>query len=183
MKIVKKTSRKPNYSKDLKYGKVGERDFEKIISKKIEKDGGKLFDVRDEEEYQLCDIDYVIDRLGKKELPSIDIVLKDKRYLKVEAKTDGVAVCSGNLPFESISHGRRGWCEVTECDYVYFALTEKDSDNIIKRAWVNMKNWKSYCSSSLYKRKVSYIENEDIVDLLCRISDLEKNGILKWVGK
>lgn len=181
MRVSKQTKRSPNFSKDAKYGEiVGENDFKKMFEKNWRKLGYNIFNVTKIDEYQKCSIDFIVDKLGGDKLPPINIVLKNKkRYRKVEAKTDGVAIKSGNLPYEVISHAKPGWCIKTKCDYVYFTLTERDSENIVKRVWLDMKGWRDFVNSGKYEMESNFINSEKgIADLLCKISDLEKAGVI-----
>ena len=183
MALVEETARKPNYEKDIEYGKVAEEDFEEI-SKKFEDKGYTVFDVRKEKIYQNNDIDYVIDKEGKDLLPSFESVMCDKRYQKIEVKLDGRGFETGNFPYEVISHSSSGWCITTKCDYVYFVLTESNTDNILKRGWIDMEKWHEYCANRKMRKKLSYIKSEKgIVDLLCNMEDMEKKGVLKWINK
>ena len=182
MSKVQETTRKPNYPVDLKYGKIGEKDFENHFEK-CNKNGYSIFDVREFKEYQKIDIDYVIDIKGEKQLPPVEDVLKEDRYIKIEVKLDSRANDTGNIPYEMISHSSSGWCVTTKSDYVYIVLVEKDGVNIIKRGWINMKRWHEFCANRNCNKKISYIVSENgIVDLLCKMSDLENNGVLKWIN-
>jgi len=160
MNITQETSRKPNYFKDIEYGKIGEIDFENNIVGKINKRGYSLFDVRDERNYQNCDIDYVIDKNGKDKLPPIETVLEDKIYVKIEVKLDSRAISTSNIPYELVSHSSSGWCVTTKCDYVYMVLTEKDNSKILKRLWIDMKKWHEFCANRKKGKKLSIIEDE-----------------------
>lgn len=178
---VDRTAREPNYYGDMKYGEVGEMDFEKNCFPKFEILGYTMFDVRSEKKYQHADIDYVISKNGCAVLPDYCDVIYNKDYVKVEVKIDGVAIRSGNLAYEAISHSNLGWSTVTKCDFVYFVLTDESCHKIWRRAWVDMEKWNEYCSNRKFKKKLSVIKSENgIVDLLCNINDLERNGVLKW---
>ena len=180
MCTVEETSRKPNYRKDIEYGKVAEDDFLSFIR---QKEDLLCFDVREIREYQNNDIDFVLTREKYIEnLPSFETVLKEDSFFKVEVKLDSRALETGNLPYEVISHASSGWCVTTKSDFVYIVLTEKDKKEIRKRAWIEMNRWHGFCADRGKKKKISHIKSENgIVDLLCRIDDLEKDGVLKWI--
>lgn len=179
MNIVTETSRKPAYYKDINYGKLAENDFLDFIKKHS---NYKCFDVRGIKEYQHNDIDFVLvaqDQIT--ELPDIDVVLNDKMYKKIEVKLDSRGITTGNFPYEVISHSSSGWCMTTKSDLVYLVLVDRDDNVIRRRAWVSMKKWHKFCADRSMMKRVSYIKSEDIVDLLCSMDDMEKNGVLKWI--
>lgn len=166
---VEQTRRSPDYYKDIEYGKVAEADFETVYTPVIKKRGYSVSDVRMLKEYQNMDVDYV--------------VKKDDKEIKIEVKLDSVALETGNIPYEVVSHGSLGWCSVTECDFCYYCFTDRDGTDIRKRAWIDMKKWREFCADRKGYKKLSVIKNESIVDLLCKINDLEKNSILTWINK
>ena len=98
--------------------------------------------------------------------------------MKIEVKLDSRATYTQNIPYEMVSHNSSGWCVVTKCDFVYMVLTEKDSSNIVRRLWINMKKWHKFCADRSNKKEINIIKNENIVDLLCKISDLENNEVI-----
>lgn len=180
MWTVEKTSRKPNYRKDIEYGKVAEDDFLSFIR---QKEDLLCFDVRGIREYQNNDIDFILTRNNINSLPSFEVVLKQESFFKVEVKLDSRALETGNLPYEVVSHSSSGWCITTKADFLYIVLTEKDKKLIKKRAWIDMTKWHEWCANRSKKKKISHIKSENgIVDLLCRIDDLEKDGVLKWIA-
>lgn len=166
---VEKTRRSPDYYKDIEYGKVAENDFEQRFGDIISKKGYILVDVRNKEEYQNMDIDYIA------------VNKEDGKNVNIEVKLDSVALETGNIPYEVISHGSLGWCSITKANFIYYCFTERDGNEIKKRAWINVSKWREFCADRKKNKKLSVIKNESIVDLLCKIKDLEKNKILKWI--
>lgn len=183
MGVLEKTERDPNYYNDIKtYGKCGEDDFISFFNNKISKKGYTLHDVRKIKEYQNIDIDFIIDKNGDVNFPtSLEQVLLDKRYIKIEVKYDSVALETGNIAYESISHGSLGWGDITKCDFIYQVFTEKNSLIIKKRAWIDMAKWKEYLSNRKNKKKINYIKNEEIIDLLCNLNDMEEKNVLTFI--
>jgi len=182
MNEVEQTKRRPDFRKDIRYGKIAESDFMDNIAPMFRNKGYTVFDVSDIREYQLVDIDYIIDTNGYTKLLEFDTVMKDNYYKKVEVKLDSIALTTGNIPYETISHTNLGWSVITKCDICYMCLSERDSENIIKRAWIDMGKWTAFCKNTKTQKKLSFIKDENIVDLLCKIKDLEKEGILKWIN-
>ena len=185
MNIKEETDRKPDYYKDIEYGKVGEIDFLDVVKHHKCFKNLKCFDVREVREYQHVDIDFVLVDVSYKsdELPDIKEVIKNDFFKKVEVKLDSVATSTGRLPYEVVSHGHAGWCDITKCDIVYLVLTERDSDIIVKRAIVDMNKWREYCGDRKNKKKVSFLQKEEIVDLLCDLEDMRNKGVLCWFKK
>lgn len=184
MAVLEKTSRKPNFKKDLNDGKISEKDFIEWFTSKPQNVGKKIFDVSDIKEYQLIDIDFVIDNEYGDSLPELDIVLSErKRYKKIEVKSDGRALDTGNLPFEIISHGNFGWSIITKCDYVYCTFVERNTTNIIKRCMIDMKKWKEFVilNANRNNLKINQIKDENITDFLCKVEDMIECGILFFV--
>lgn len=183
MGIVEKTERKPNYYKDIKtFGKCAEDDFISHFYDNPSNNNKTLFDVRNIKQYQNVDIDFIIDKNGDNEInETFENVLINNRYVKVEVKYNSVALETGYLAYESISHGSLGWGDVTKCDLIYQVFTERDSLKIVKRAWIYMNKWKNYLADRNNKKKLSIIKNEDIVDLLCDLYDMENKGVLKFI--
>lgn len=182
MNEVEQTKRRPDFRKDIDYGKIAEKDFIDNMAPLFKEKGYTIFDVSGIREYQLVDIDYIIDTKGYTRLLDFDTVMKDKDYKKVEVKLDSIALETGNLPYEVVSHTNLGWSIITKCDVCYMCLAERDSGNIVKRAWIDMEKWTAFCKDTKKKKKVSYIKDENIVDLLCRIQDLDDDKILKWIN-
>lgn len=182
MNEVEQTKRRPNFRKDIDYGKIAEIDFMDNIAPLFKEKGYTIFDVSSVREYQLVDIDYIIDTKGYPRLLEFDTVMNDNGYKKVEVKLDSIALETWNLPYEVVSHTNLGWSIITRCDVCYICLSERDTGYIVKRAWIDMPKWTAFCKDTKKKKKVSYIKDENIVDLLCRIQDLENEGILKWIN-
>ena len=181
MGVIEETERKPNYYQDIEtFGKFAEEDFiNNYNNKKSNKKN--LFDVRTIKMYQHYDIDFIIDKEGGKTLPNYKKVLSDGRYQKIEVKYNSRALDTGYLAYESISDASLGWGETTKCDLMYMVFCDKNSFNIKKRAWVSMPKWKQYLADRTYTKKINYIKSEAIVDLLCDINDLEKQGVLIYI--
>lgn len=183
MGVLEKTERKPNYFKDIKtFGKCAEDDFIKRFYDNPSNKDKTLFDVRNIKEYQNIDVDFIIDKNGENEInDTFETIISNKRYIKVEVKYNSVALETGYLAYESISHGSLGWGDITKCDIIYQVFAERDTLKITKRAWIFMSKWKEYLANRNNKKKLSIIKNEDIVDLLCDINDMEKKGVLKYI--
>lgn len=181
MAIIDETERKPNYYNDIHtFGKFAEQDFIDNFNKKNNQNA-KLFDVRTIKVYQHYDIDFIIDKYGNKTLPVLNNVLNNDRFQKIEVKYNSRALDTGYLAYESISHSSLGWGETTKCDLMYMVFCEKNTFNVKKRAWIHMKKWKEYLADRKNIKKINYIVNESIVDLLCNIVDLEKKGVLTYI--
>lgn len=163
--MTEKTAREPNYYGDIdKYGKFGEDLF---ISK--HKDFMDIDDVRDNISYQRRDVDFIVQRKGSND-----------RWYCVEVKVDTRALDTGNLAYEVISHGCNGWSVITQADYVFMVLAKEDGDSLqpVKSLWIDMHKWKEYCSNRNTPKKMNIIQSESIVDLLCKIKDLQAWGVV-----
>lgn len=85
------TSRKPDYYSDIDtYGKFGEELFLKEYSHLF------IRDVRSDPDHQKTDVDFLV----------------NGRH-RVEVKVDTVALKSGNIAYEMVSHGSSGWSVIT----------------------------------------------------------------------
>lgn len=182
MGTLKETSRKPSYMKDIeRYGSNGEKLFLDLEGDKFKEKNYVVFDVTKDKDYQFNDIDFVISKNPNvNELPSVDSVLSDKDFEKVEIKVDTRALRTGNLPYEFISHGSSGWSVITKSNYVYMILCSEEGDNVVARRilWIDMAKWSDLAKNRRIPKKINYIENESIVDLLCKISDMRDNGVI-----
>jgi hypothetical protein len=182
MSVLNETKRKPSYMNDIyTYGDGGENLFMSLEHQKINERGYKLFDVRTNKDYQFVDIDFVISKNSNlDELPNINEVLDSKDFIKVEVKTDMVALFTKNLPYEFISHESSGWSVITKADYIYMILCREHDDKVIaeKVLWVDMHKWTKLVENRRIKKKINYIKNECIVDLLCKIEDMNDNGVI-----
>lgn len=159
-----KTSRDPDYFGDIeKYGKFGENLFLRMYNGKLEID-----DVRNNISYQRRDIDFIVRKINS-----------DDRWYCVEVKVDTRALDTGNLAYEIVSHGALGWSSVTKADYLFIVLA-KESDALTseKCLWIDMEKWNEYCANRKTPKKLNIIQSENIVDLLCKISDLERYGVV-----
>lgn len=163
------------------YGEGGENLFLKLESDKIIEKKYKLFDVRKDKGYQFKDIDFIISKNENlDELPDIEDVLTNENFIAVEVKTDMVALFSNNLPYEFISHGSSGWSVITKANYIYMILCRECDDNVIaeKILWIDMHKWTKFVQNRRINKKINYIKNECIVDLLCNIQDMRNNGVI-----
>ena len=150
------TSRKPDYYSDIDtYGKFGEELFLKEYSHLF------IRDVRSDPDYQKTDVDFLV----------------NGRH-RVEVKVDTVALKSGNIAYEMVSHGSSGWSVSTQADYVYMVLAK---DNPLTPVWaimIDMKRWHDFCADRKTPKKMNVIQSESIVDILCKINDLRKYGVI-----
>lgn len=162
--MTEKTSREPNYFGDIdKYGKFGEDLFLSMYKDQLEID-----DVRSNISYQRRDVDFIVRRINS-----------DDRWYCVEVKADTRALDTGNLAYEVISHGCNGWSVITQADYVFMVLAKDDGYlQPIKALWIDMNKWKEYCSNRNTPKRMNIIQSESIVDLLCKIDDLKKYGVI-----
>lgn len=188
MAMINKTKRNPNYYKDIKtFGKCGEDDFLLYYKNRLLKEEYQLYDVRKLTEYQYVDIDFIITKENKQDLPPIESVLKDKTYIKIEVKYNTKAMKTGYIAYELSSQGSTGWAINTQCDFIYQVFGEEDSLNIINRAWIDMNKWHDYVKSrDRMDTKDNYCfnkENNDrFFDLLCNMKDMENKGIIKFIN-
>ena len=44
--------------------------------------------------------------------------------------------------------------------------------------WIDMKKWHNFANNRRIKKWINYIKNEDIVDLLCKVSDMRDTGVI-----
>lgn len=154
--MTEQTARQPDYYSDIEtYGKFGEEIF---LS---DYDNLKIKDVRNSKFYQQADVDFIVN---------------DKWF--VEVKVDTVALKTGNLAFEVISHGSLGWSSVTQADFVYIVLAEDNPLRAVKALIVNMQMWREYCANRNTIKKINKIEAENIIDILCPISELKKHNVI-----
>lgn len=182
MAVLESAGRRPSYMSDIeKYGAGGERVFVSLEENKIHDKGYSLFDVTKVKEYQHADIDFVISKdsdIGT--LPCIDEVVSSERFEKIEVKLDTRALSTGNLQYEVISHGSLGWSVITKSDYIYMVLCEEDEETLVVRKilWLDMKKWNAFAQDRSRKKRINFIQNEEIVDFLCRISDMRSYGVI-----
>lgn len=182
MAVLEQAGRKPDFKKDVEtFGKLAEDDFVRNFHNNPNNKNKTLFDVRGVLEYQQSDIDFIIDSLGRKELPQFQDVMSDERCKKIEVKYNSRALDTGWITFEVFSHKNAGWGLFTKCDLMYMVFTEKYTSNIIKRAWIFMDKWKKYASNRQTKAKANWIDNEKVFDILHELKDMEKNGIIKFI--
>jgi hypothetical protein len=182
MGIVEHTGRPPLFEADVKkYGSGGENLFISIESDKILRKGYKIFNVTNDSEYQRVDVDFVVAKDNNIDsLPSIEKVLSDNMFNKVEVKVDTRALDTGNLPYECVSHGKPGWSFITKADYIYMILCEEGVNRLTakKAMWIDMNEWNNFIKKHGSEHRVNYIQNEVIVDLLCKIENMENNGVI-----
>ena len=150
------TSRKPDYFSDIEtYGKFGEdlflEDYKNLSIK----------DVRKSKFYQQVDIDFIVN---------------DKWF--VEVKVDTVALKTGNLAFEVISHNSLGWSSITQADFIYIVLAEDKPLKAIKTILINMPTWREYCANRKTIKRINTIQSEGIIDILCPIEELKKHNVI-----
>jgi hypothetical protein len=164
-----------------KYGSGGENVFISLEGKSAEDKGYRIFDVTKEVEYQYTDIDFIIckDKTIEK-LPSIDEVLSNDVFEKVEVKVDTRALETGNLPYEFISHGSSGWSVITKAKYIYMILCDESGNNVTAKTtmWIDMHKWHRFVQDRRIAKRINFIKDESIVDLLCRISDMRANKVI-----
>lgn len=182
MAVVERTIRPPSYMNDINvYGSGGEKLFLSLESDKIKAKGYEIFDVTTDTNYQYVDIDFVVSKIPYiDQLPIIDDVLTSKEFEKIEVKVDTRALETGNLPYEFISHGSTGWSVLTKADYIYMVLCDEIDSKLIARnvMWIDMRKWDEFVEDRRIAKKINFIKNESIVDLLCRIDDMKKNGVI-----
>ena len=183
---IERTERAPNFHKDVRESKFAEKDFENMFYSNPKNQGKTLFDVTDVPQYRVIDVDYIIDNEASNELGTLyDVLTNKKRYVKVEVKSIGCALSTGRYAFEFNSHGKLGWGIVTQCDLIYTVLVQKNTSNIIRRAWIKMPEWKRYVTDSNNRDAmcINHILNENVTDILCQMSDMERKGVLKYIDK
>lgn len=194
---VKKFRERNSFSEDAEgKGKFAEQDFINYFYSRPKNKGKKLFDVRKPDEYRKKDIDFVIDNMGGDVLPDIDTVFANPdRYIKVEVKFNGPALRTGRYAYEIVSHGKPGWAEISECDYVYTVFGEEigyKSYRVVKRGIIYFQKWKKYIEDNLGKTellsdrkpKVYKMNNKDengISNYLTQLEDMEKEGIFRYI--
>lgn len=165
-------------------GQYGEEDFITFFHSRPKNKNKTLFDVRHIPYYQKNDIDFVIDNMGGECLPSVETVFNEKeRYIKIEVKFNTPALKTGNIAFETVSHGRKGWGEISKCDYVYFVFGEEvDKNKFItkKRGIIKFKEWYDYIKQKETPKKRFVNVEENIVDILVKIEELEKRNIFHF---
>ena len=189
------------------YGLEGERDFELYINKFLVSKGYKLYNVVNIKEYLHNSIDYVIDKLSRDNLPVIDEVINDDNFIKIEVKNSFTALKTGRLAYELTTstelndRNRKyyykkydksgnllkygfdcvGWSLKTKSDYIYHTFSDKDTHEIKKRAWIDMKKWHEFVKNPLNELSTNIILDERVVDILCKIDLMERQGILKFI--
>ena len=182
MATVEKTIRPPSYMSDINvYGSGGEKLFLSLESSKFDAKGYKVFDVTTDINYQYIDVDFIISKNGSlNALPGVDDVLASREFEKIEVKVDTRALETGNLPYEVISHGSGGWSIVTKADYVYMILCDETEGKIVAKIamWIDMAKWHEFINNRRISKKINYIKNESIVDLLCRINEMRDSGVI-----
>lgn len=182
MGVVDSTNRMPSYMNDIeKYGTGGESLFLSIENEKITNKGYKVFDVTKDIDYQYADVDFVISMDGNIDsLPDFETVLNGKSFIKVEVKVDTRAIDTGNLPYECISHKSLGWSVITKSDFVYMILCDEHDGELIAKSvmWIDMNKWHDFVKNRRIEKKVNYIRNEAIVDLLCKINDMRNYKVI-----
>ena len=182
MATIDSTNRRPSYMNDIeKYGSGGENVFVSLEGKSAEDKGYKIFDVTKDINYQYVDIDFVICKDKRiEDLPSIDEVLSNDVFEKVEVKVDTRALETGNLPYEFISHGSSGWSVITKARYIYMILCDESGNNVTANTvmWIDMHKWHKFVQDRRTVKKINFIRDESIVDLLCKINDMRENGVI-----
>ena len=167
-------------------GKFAENDFINYFNSNTSNRNKRLFDVRDNFEYQNLDIDFVIDNEGGNELPDIDTVFSNKkRYIKVEVKYSGPAYKTRKYAFEMISHSNFGWGYKTKCDYIYTTLIrdyKKDPYDIAVRGIIDFKKWENFISDKENRREIYVNRDENvIINIMTYLEDMEKHKIISYV--
>jgi hypothetical protein len=176
-----------NFRTDVKgKGKFAENDFINYFNNNPQNRHKKLFDVRENKDYQDNDIDFVIDNEGGNELPDVDTVFSNKkRFIKVEVKYSGPAYKTRRYAFEMISHSNFGWGYKTKCDYIYTTLIrdyKKDPYDIAARGIIDFKKWEKFISDRNNRREIYVNKDENIiVNIMTYLDDMEKNGIISYV--
>ena len=146
--------RNPHYNYDIeRFGGFGE-DFFLQEYKHLD-----IVDVRKDWMYQRMDVDFIV----------------DKKY-KVDVKLDTIAYLSGNLVFEVVAHGSAGWGVITKADYIYQVITDKQATKVLRTLMIDVNMWKDYCANRQIEKKVSYMLDENNVNILCNIDDLIAYG-------
>ena len=175
------------FSTDVKgKGKFAEEDFIEYFNNNPKNVNKTLFDVREKDDYQDIDIDFVIDNEGGNILPDIETVFSNKqRYVKVEVKYSGPAYKTGKYAFEMISHSNFGWGYKTKCDYIYTTLIrdyKKDPYDIAARGIIDFKKWEIFIKDRKNCREIYYNKGENIiVNIMTYLQDMEKNGIINYI--
>lgn len=182
MGVVEHTGRKPSFMSDVKkYGSGGEGLFVFLEEDKMKKKGYNLFNVADNHDYQLNDVDFVVAKDSKiTSLPTTEEVLTNDVFDKVEVKIDTRALETGNLPYEFVSHGKQGWSFITKADHIYMILCEENGSELVakKIMWIDMHKWHEFVRVYRPENKLNHIKNEVIIDMLCRINDMINNGVI-----
>lgn len=175
-------------------GKCAENDFIQYFHSNPKNQNKTLFDVRMNKEYQIIDVDFVIDNEGGEILCDInEVLMNPKRYLKIEVKYSGAALKKNKplhrakMAFEMISHSYFGWGMICQCDYMYMTLGygEKQNDgsyDIIKRCIIDFKKWKEAIRSKNIETDVYFNQDEGkIVNIMTYLDEMEKKGILMYI--
>lgn len=162
--MVDYTKRPPDYFGDIKkYGHFGEDLFLEKFSSSM-----NIVDVRENKSYQRDDIDFLVAR-------------ENRKYLSVDVKVDTVALKTGNLAFEVVSHSSSGWAMVTKADYIFIVLADETNWVLTPKVgyWLDMQAWRGYCADRANKKTINTVVSEGIVDLLCPITLLKEKEIIK----
>ena len=146
----------PNFDKDNKLGKIGEKLLYKILCNSPKTK--KVVDVSDEKIFQLIDVDFVqFIKFGIFGSPyTIEDVKKNligrgrnkSFFLLYEVKTDTVSLKSRNVVFEIISHDGPGCAASSRADYFFYVFVDKDRE--VKEAWlISATEWRKYIRQNI----------------------------------
>lgn len=187
----------PNFNNDLAIGEIGESYFINYAEKYLTSEINKLVDVRNDEKFQLLDIDFVI----LKNDYSIDTLLnnirdghpdtrehrqRNKGYaieVKTDLRTHG-SLETGNIVYEIISHNMPGCMARCYADFLFYVCLDNNTHNIEKIYFINVYKWREWiCNNSNLKKHIrsNAITNEKdkICNYLCPIKNLIENSIAK----
>lgn len=196
---VDKTNRPPDFKSDIdRYGTWGETLFSETYAKTFSKRGYGLYNVTKDPFFQVRDIDFVVAKspLYEEDYDGLDndkqfpdewddsmneVVMISSDFEKVEVKVDTRTIDTGNIPYEMVSHSQLGWCLATKCDKVFFIIAREEGENLtpLKGLWLDMEKWRDFIADKKTKKKCNFIRSENgIFDLLCKVDDLQKYGVI-----
>lgn len=142
---------KPNFEKDLKLGKIGEKIMRKILL--ASNKSKRVYDVSDETLFRLIDVDFVqiisdddfgdpyfLDDVRKNLIGNG----KDSSFYRLyEVKTDTVSLKSRNVVYEIISHDGAGCASNSRANYFFYVFLDKKRKPA--EAWlIDTKKWRKY---------------------------------------
>lgn len=195
---VDKTNRPPDFKSDIdRYGTWGETLFSETYAKTFSKRGYGLYNVTKDPFFQVRDIDFVVAKspLYEEDYDGLDndkqfpdewddsmneVVMISSDFEKVEVKVDTRTIDTGNIPYEMVSHSQLGWCLATKCDKVFFIIAREEGNlTPLKGLWLDMEKWRDFIADKNTKKKCNFIRSENgIFDLLCKVDDLQKYGVI-----